>query len=83
MASVDLCQVSGCGPEACPGDVVIDVVVEGAECLSELEGCLRLVGGGQRNEQSVVDLGVGDGDADAVGGEGIAVGVRESMDEAG
>jgi len=30
VASVHLCQVSGCGPEACPGDVVIDVVVEGA-----------------------------------------------------
>ena len=47
--------------------------------MSELEGCLRLVGGGEWNEQSVVDLGVGDGDADAIGGEGVVVGVREPM----
>ena len=42
-----------------------------------------LVGGGKRNEQSVVDLGVGDGDADAIAGEGVVVGVWEAMDEAG
>ncbi len=45
-------------------------------------GCWRLVGGGERDEQPVVDLGVEDGDADAVGGEGVAVGVREPADEA-
>ena len=51
--------------------------------MAELVGCLRLVCSGKWNEQPVIVLGVGDGDADAVGGEGIAVGVRESMDEAG
>ena len=51
--------------------------------MAELVGCLRLVGRGKWNEQSVVDLGVGDGDADAVGGEGVVVGVCEPMDEAG
>jgi hypothetical protein len=30
VGSAHLCQVLGCGLEACPGDVVIDVVVEGA-----------------------------------------------------
>ena len=30
VASVHVCQVSEGGLEACPGDVVIDVVVEGA-----------------------------------------------------
>ena len=44
---------------------------------------MRLVGGGQRNEESVVDLGVGDGDADAVAGEGVVVSVWEPADEAG
>jgi len=36
-----------------------------------------LVRGGERDQQPVVDLGVEDGDADAVGGECVAVGVRE------
>src|SRR5215207_4037636 len=53
---------------------------EGAERVSELARRLGLVGGGKRNEQAVVDLGVGDGDADAIGGEGVAVGVREAAD---
>jgi hypothetical protein len=46
VTSVHLCQVSDRGLEACPADVVVDVMVEGAERLSELEGCLRLVGSG-------------------------------------
>ena len=41
-------------------------------------GALGLVGGGERDQEPVVDLGVEDGDADAVGGEHVVVGVRDS-----
>ena len=44
---------------------------------------MGLVGGGEWDEEPVVDLGVEDGDADAVRGEGVAVGVREAVDESG
>ena len=56
-------------------DVVLDVAVEGAQGLAEFGWGLRLVGGGERDEQPVVDFGVEDRDADAVAGECVAVGV--------
>jgi hypothetical protein len=42
-----------------------------------------LVGGGERDEQPVLALGVEDGDTDAVCGEDVAVGVLEPADEPG
>ena len=42
-----------------------------------------MVGGGEWDEESVVEFGVEDGDADAVAGEGVAVGVGEAVDESG
>jgi hypothetical protein len=65
------------------GGVGIDVAGDSGQGCSELGWGLGLVGGGERNEHPVVDLGVEDGDADAVGGEGVAVGVGQAADEPG
>jgi len=43
---------------------LIDVLVERAECGTELGWCLGLVGGEERGEDAVVDLGVEDGEVD-------------------
>jgi hypothetical protein len=40
-----------------------------------------LVGSRERDEHPVIDLGVEDGDVDAVGGEGVAVGIGNAADE--
>src|SRR6266536_481959 len=77
-----LCQVSrGAGQPGAAG-VVVDVAGDGGQCGAEFGGSLGLVRGGQRDQEPVVDLGVEDGDADAVRGEHVAVGVREPADEA-
>src|SRR5215472_7335537 len=55
---------------------------DGRQRGTEIGGRLGLVGGGERDEEPVVDLGVEDGDADAVVGEHVAVGVREPADQA-
>jgi hypothetical protein len=53
--------------EARPVGVIIDMAGDGCQCAAELWWCLGLVRGSERDEQAVVDLGVEDGDADAVG----------------
>ncbi len=56
--------------------VVADDLVDGGQGASELDGCRWLVAGGDEGPQeSAVDLGVEDGDADAFGGEHVGVGV--------
>ena len=47
---------------------------------AKLLGCLRLVGGQQGAEQAVVELGVEDGHAGAVGGQDVAAGVLDPRD---
>ena len=61
--------------ESRSGDVVLDVVVDHGECLAARGRGLRLVGGGERSEQAVVELGVEDRDPLALGGELVGVGV--------
>ena len=51
--------------------VVVDVAGDGGERGAEGRWGLGLVGGGERDEEPVVDLGVEDGDADAVAGQEI------------
>lgn len=57
--------------EAGPVGVVIDVAGDGRQRGAEFWWCLGLVRGGERDEEPVADLDVGDGDADAAGGERI------------
>ena len=61
--------------------VIVDVAGDGCQRGAELGGCLGLVRGSERDQEPVVDLGVEDGDADAVLGQGVAVGVREPADQ--
>ena len=68
--------------KARPVGVVVDVAGDGRQRGAEVGRCLGLVGGGERDEEPVVDLDVEDGDAYAVGGEHVAVGVREPADQA-
>jgi hypothetical protein len=75
---VDVCvKFSGGAGQAGAGGVVVDVAGDRGERGPQFWWGLGLVGGGERDQQPVIDLGVEDGDADAVAGEGVAVGVRE------
>jgi len=79
---LDVCvKFSGGAGQAGAGGVVVDVAGDGGERGAEFWWGLGLVGGGERDEEPVVDLGVEDGDPDAIGGEHVAVGVREPADE--
>src|SRR5215813_14104183 len=69
--------------QAGAGCVVLDVSFDCGQCGPEFAGCLRLVGRDERGEKPVVDLGVEDGDPDAVVGEPVAVGAGLSADEPG
>jgi hypothetical protein len=44
------------------------VPVQDAQGLAEFKGCLSLIGGHERAEQPAVELGLEDGEPDAVGG---------------
>ena len=77
-----MCQVSRGAREARAVGVVVHVAGDGCQRGAEFGRRLGLVRGGERDQEPVVDLDVEDGDADAVGGEHIAVGVREPADEA-
>lgn len=57
------------------GGVGVDVTGDGGQGGSELGWGLGLVSSGERDEHPVIDLGVEDSDADALGGELVAVGV--------
>jgi hypothetical protein len=58
--------------EARPAGVIIDMAGDGGQRGAEVRRRLGLIRGGQRDEQPVVDLGVEDGDADAVLGLGCS-----------
>ena len=60
---------------------MVDVVVDGAQGGTEVGWGLGLVGGEQRPEDAVVDFGVEDREAEAVGGEVVGVGVWAAGDE--
>ena len=64
-----------------PAGVIIDVAGDGRQRGAESGWRLGLDRGGERDEQPIVDLGVEDGDADAVAGRGVVVGVREPADQ--
>jgi hypothetical protein len=59
------------------------VPIQGVQGLSQLGWCLWLVGGHERAEQPVVELGVEDSELDPVRGEDVPVGVLDPVDEAG
>lgn len=83
LASGRLCQISRGFGEAGAGDVVVDVLVDGPERGAQGRWCLGLVGGEQRAQQPVVQLGVEDRAADAVGGQDVAVGPLDPGDDPG
>ena len=62
------------------GGVGVDVAGDGG---SELGWCLGLVGCGERDQHPVVDLVWRRGDMDAVGSQGVAVGVGQAADQPG
>ena len=53
--------------------MTIDVLAYNVQGLPELWGCLELVGGHERSEQPVVQLGVKDGELDPVWREDVGV----------
>ena len=75
-------ELSGGVSQSCVVGVGVHMPVDDAQRLAEFGGCGWRVGGDQRSQQSVVDLGVEDRHALAVGGELVGVGVRETLDEA-
>ncbi len=56
-------------------------MVDGAEGLAEWWRGLWLVAGHERAQHAVVDLGVEDREAQAVGGQGVGVAVRDPGDQ--
>jgi hypothetical protein len=80
---LDLCVKFHGQGKAGTGRVVVDVAGDGGQRGAQVGGCLGLVGGGERDQQRAVELGVEDGDADAVGGEGVAVAAGQPLDEPG
>ena len=65
------------GSEPGVGDVVAEDALDSGECVAKFDRCRGLVYLEERPEQSCVELGIEDGDADALGGEGVAVGSWE------
>ena len=63
-------------------DVVIDVMVDHPEGLSEGEGCGWVVGGEQWSQESVVEFGIEDRDSLALVGADVGIGVRQPGDQA-
>jgi hypothetical protein len=57
------------------------MLIQGVQRLPELWWCLWLVGCHEGAEQPVVELGVEDGELDAVGGEDVPVGVLVPVDK--
>jgi hypothetical protein len=55
--------------------------VNGAECLAQWWRGWWLVAGHERAQDAVVDLGVKDGEFEAVGGEGVLVAVGDAGDQ--
>jgi hypothetical protein len=53
------------------------VLADDVQGVPERWGCLCLVGGHERAEQPVVELGVEDGELDAVGGQEVGVGALD------
>ena len=78
------CEVvtSFSGGEAGGVGVVVDGGFEGAEGAADLDRGGWFVGVEQWAQEPVLELGVEDGDADAVGGEDVGVAVWEALDEA-
>lgn len=64
-------------------DVVVDVLVNGAESGPEFGGGVGLVGCEERAQEPVAEFGVEDDDAGAVGGEDVAVGPVDPGDNPG
>src|SRR6185437_12461623 len=62
-------------------DVVVQAALEGGEGAADVEWRGWSVGVEERSQQPVVELGVEDGDADALGGEDIAVAAGQALDE--
>ena len=60
-------------------DVAANMGVDRGQCLAEFGRCWWLVGGQQWCQEPVVDLGVEDRDALAVGGQVVGVGVGDEL----
>ena len=73
----------GGGGEACGLDVLADGGFEGAERAADLDRGGWFVGLVEGSEELVLEFGVEDGDVDPVGGQGVAVGVPDPVDQPG
>ena len=69
-------EMSGCGGDAGPGDVVGGDLVEGVQGRREFRRGIRPVRCHQRAQDVVVDLGVEVGEQQPVAGQGVAVAYR-------
>ena len=63
-------------------DVVVEAVFDGGQCPTDWDRRRRLVGFEQGGEQSLLELGVEDCDADALVRDHVGVGALEALDEA-
>src|ERR1700682_1291597 len=71
----------GRGGDACALGVLVDGGFEGSERAAEFAWCGWFVGVEEWTQQPVLEFGVEHGDADAFGGELVAVFVGEALDE--
>ena len=82
--SLDACVKFSRGfAEAGAGDVVVDVLVDGAQGLPEGRGAWGWWAASRGPEQPVVQLGVEDSHLDAFGAQDVAVGVPDPADQPG
>jgi hypothetical protein len=63
-------------------DVVGHSIVDDAEGVSKVGWGRRTIGGQQRTEKTVMDLGVENGNTDPIAGEHIGVAVRQASNQA-
>ena len=61
-------RVSCCGGKSGVSQTLVDVLVEGVQRGAEFGWCLGLVGGEERAQHALVDLGVETGETEPVGG---------------
>src|SRR5256886_10375206 len=81
LGSSHLSQVSCGSGKSGLGGVFVDMVGDGGQGAAEFGWGLGLIGGGEWDEEPVVELGVEHGDADAVRGEHVPGGAGDAADE--
>jgi hypothetical protein len=61
--------------QPCCGELVVDVVLDAGQRGAQRRWGLGLAGGEERGQDTVVDLGAGDGEREPAGSEVVGVGV--------